>query len=92
MHQSPVSYPTFLGAMKTIDDLKAVNAQLLEALVDVAGTMPDMVKKMRGVECRFCGRYYTPADDMPVPVDASECSDDCPGYIARAAIKAATEG
>jgi len=66
-------------------------AELLAALVDLYGDMPDMVQMTdigaKSYECRHCGRVY---DISELPKDASECSDDCPGHIARAAIARAT--
>jgi hypothetical protein len=54
--------------------------QALAVIKDLLGDAPDVLT-VKGVRrCRHCYREY-PLDDAPK--DASECSDDCPGYLAR---------
>jgi hypothetical protein len=75
--------------------VRAVNChdELLAALKDLLGDMPDMREVDGATECRHCGRRYRSYHKRDkVPVDATECSDDCPGYIARAALAKATGG
>ncbi len=80
------------GPFAELDDgrrvygLTAAAPHLLAALKDLVGDMPDMRWQGTVAICRHCGRTYQDYDDAPAPKDATECSDDCPGYIARAAI------
>jgi hypothetical protein len=54
--------------------------QALAALKDLLGDAPDMLTVHGVRRCRHCYREY-PLNDAPK--DATECSDDCPGYLAR---------
>jgi hypothetical protein len=61
----------------------AAAPDLYAALDDLMGSAPDMALEDGDIICRHCGRSYCPDD---APKDAAECSDDCPGYTARAAL------
>ena len=61
---------------------------LLAALKDLLGDKPDFVQDAAArmadeFECRHCGRAYAPVD---IPETVLDCSEDCPGRIARQAI------
>ena len=62
---------------------------LLEALKDLLGDAPDTHEVNGRYECRHCGREWSAmCGDNEVPENCP--SDDCPGFIARAAIAKAT--
>jgi len=62
-----------------LDKLRAINAELLVALIDCNGDIPPV---QDGI-CTVCGREYF-GDD--IPEDGMCPSDDCPHTIGRAAI------
>lgn len=63
---------------------------LVEALSDLLGDGSDTHEVNGRYECRHCGREWSAlCGDNEVPENCP--SDDCPGHIARAALKAASE-
>ena len=83
--ESEVDFPPALACVWHEEDarfmLKAVNChdELLAALEEIIGR-----DDFRGGGCRWCGRDFEPGQVICT-------SDDCPGFIARAAIAKAKE-
>ncbi len=66
----------------------AAAPDLLAALEDLLGPNPDTHEVNGRYECRHCGREWSAmCGDNEVPENCP--SDDCPGFIARAAINKA---
>ena len=80
----------------TMQEAKEANARLiaaapklLEALRDLLGDSP----AVQGGDCQWCGREYGDPNDPEITttVPDGDCpSDDCPSFLARAAIAEAT--
>ena len=67
--------------------------ELVEAVKALLGDLSDMERVITDegdyFRCRHCGRNYSVKNH---PRTALECSDDCAGHIARAALAKATGG
>ena len=67
--------------------LIAAAPDMYEALTNLSGDTPDFNEVSHNMfRCRHCGRMYHLTE---LPEDARGCSDDCPGHIARAALRKA---
>ena len=83
------SFPTGENWHEANARLIAAAPKLLEALRDLLGDSP----AVQGGDCQWCGREYGDPNDPEITttVPDGDCpSDDCPSFLARAAIAEAT--